>query len=57
MRNSKLHRFLQPDNNIQDPFNTQNYNRYEYVVMYQMCWLLCFKIITVDYQVFKGFFG
>jgi len=27
----KLHRFLQPDNNIQDPFNTQNYNRYSYV--------------------------
>jgi hypothetical protein len=29
---SKLHRFLQPGNNIQDPFNTQNYNRYGYVV-------------------------
>lgn len=28
----KLHRFLQPDNNIQDPFNTQNYNRYGYVL-------------------------
>lgn len=28
----KLHRFLQPDNNIQDPFNPQNYNRYGYVV-------------------------
>ncbi|MDX6188498.1 polymorphic toxin type 23 domain-containing protein [Flavobacterium sp. Fl-318] len=28
----KLHRFLQPDNNIQDPSNTQNYNRYGY------CW-------------------
>lgn len=28
----KLHRFLQPDNNIQDPFNTQSYNRYGYVV-------------------------
>lgn len=27
-----LHRFLQPDNNIQDPFNTQNYNRYGYVL-------------------------
>ena len=26
----KLHRFLQPDNNIQDPLNTQNYNRYGY---------------------------
>jgi RHS repeat-associated protein len=26
----KLHRFLQPDNNLQDPFNTQNYNRYAY---------------------------
>lgn len=26
----KLHRFLQPDNNIQDPFNTQNFNRYGY---------------------------
>lgn len=26
-----LHRFLQPDNNIQDPTNTQNYNRYGYV--------------------------
>ncbi|RXR17339.1 hypothetical protein EQG63_11155 [Flavobacterium amnicola] len=25
-----LHRFLQPDNYIQDPHNTQNYNRYGY---------------------------
>jgi hypothetical protein len=25
-----LHRFLQPDNNIQDPLNSQNYNRYGY---------------------------
>ena len=29
---SKLHRFLQPDNYVQDPSNTQNYNRYGY------CW-------------------
>jgi DNA-binding transcriptional regulator YhcF (GntR family) len=28
----KLHRFLQPDNYVQDAFNTQNYNRYGY------CW-------------------
>ena len=28
----KLHRFLSPDNYIQDPYNTQNYNRYGY------CW-------------------
>lgn len=28
----KLHRFLQPDNYIQDPYNTQNYNRYAYVL-------------------------
>ncbi|UTN05115.1 FG-GAP-like repeat-containing protein [Flavobacterium bizetiae] len=28
----KLHRFLQPDNFIQDPSNTQNYNRYGYVL-------------------------
>jgi RHS repeat-associated protein len=28
----KLHRFLQPDNYVQDPTNTQNYNRYGY------CW-------------------
>ncbi len=28
----KLHRFLQPDNFIQDPSNTQNYNRYAYVL-------------------------
>ncbi len=28
----KFHRFLQPDNNIQDPYNTQNYNRYAYVM-------------------------
>lgn len=28
----KLHRFLQPDNYIQDPYNTQNYNRYSYVL-------------------------
>lgn len=27
---SKLHRFMQPDNFVQDPFNTQNYNRYGY---------------------------
>lgn len=29
---AKLHRFLQPDNFIQDPYNTQNYNRYGYVL-------------------------
>lgn len=28
----KLHRFLQPDNFVQDPYNTQNYNRYAYVL-------------------------
>ncbi|MFH7018681.1 RHS repeat-associated core domain-containing protein [Flavobacterium sp. FlaQc-47] len=28
----KLRRFLQPDNNVQDPFNSQNYNRYAYVL-------------------------
>jgi RHS repeat-associated protein len=27
-----LHRFLSPDNNLQDPSNTQNYNRYGYVL-------------------------
>lgn len=27
-----LHKFLQPDNNIQDFYNTQNYNRYGYVM-------------------------
>ncbi len=27
-----LHRFLQPDNYVQDPMNSQNYNRYGY------CW-------------------
>jgi len=27
-----LHRFLQPDNFVQDPFNTQNFNRYGYVL-------------------------
>ncbi|GEP50178.1 hypothetical protein FNO01nite_08500 [Flavobacterium noncentrifugens] len=27
-----LHRFLQPDNYVQDPFSTQNYNRYGYCV-------------------------
>lgn len=27
-----VHRFLQPDNYIQDPYNTQNYNRYSYVL-------------------------
>src|SRR5690606_29770330 len=27
-----LHRFLAPDNYIQDPFNTQNFNRYGYVL-------------------------
>ena len=29
---SKVHRFLQPDNFIQDIYNTQNYNRYGYVL-------------------------
>ena len=29
---AKLHRFLQPDNYVQDPSNTQNYNRYGYVL-------------------------
>ena len=29
---SRLHRFLQPDNYVQDPINTQNYNRYGYVL-------------------------
>lgn len=28
----KLHRFLQPDNYVQEPFNTQNYNRYGYCI-------------------------
>ncbi len=28
----RLHRFLQPDNNLQEPYNTQNYNRYGYVL-------------------------
>lgn len=28
----KLHRFLQPDNYVQDPSSTQNYNRYGYVL-------------------------
>ena len=28
----KLHRFLQPDNYVQDPYNSQNYNRYGYCV-------------------------
>lgn len=28
----KLHRFLQPDNFVQDPTNTQNFNRYGYVL-------------------------
>jgi RHS repeat-associated protein len=27
----RLHRFLQPDNYVQDPYNTQCYNRYGYV--------------------------
>ncbi len=27
-----VHRFLQPDNFVQDPSNTQNYNRYSYVM-------------------------
>jgi len=28
----KLHRFLMPDQHIQNPYNTQNYNRYTYVL-------------------------
>ncbi|WP_052188211.1 FG-GAP-like repeat-containing protein [Cellulophaga sp. Hel_I_12] len=27
-----IHRFLMPDNYVQDPYNTQNYNRYSYVM-------------------------
>ena len=27
-----LHRFLMPDNYVQDPFNSQNFNRYAYVL-------------------------
>ncbi|MBB5440874.1 RHS repeat-associated protein [Pedobacter sp. AK017] len=29
---SKLHRFLSPDNYVQDPYNTQNFNRFGYVM-------------------------
>jgi RHS repeat-associated protein len=29
---SKIHRFLSPDNYMQDPYNTQNFNRYAYVL-------------------------
>ncbi|OED43348.1 hypothetical protein AB832_02605 [Flavobacteriaceae bacterium (ex Bugula neritina AB1)] len=32
MYNPKLGRFLSPDNYIQNPYNTQNYNRYGYVL-------------------------
>lgn len=28
----KLHRFLSPDNFVQDPYNTQTYNRYSYAM-------------------------
>lgn len=28
----KLHRFLSPDNFVQEPYNTQNFNRYGYVL-------------------------
>ncbi len=29
---AKLHRFLAPDNFVQDQYNTQNFNRYSYVL-------------------------
>lgn len=32
MYDPQLARFLSPDNYVQDPFNTQNYNRYGYVL-------------------------
>lgn len=32
LHDAKLHRFLQPDNFVQDPSNTQNFNRYGYVL-------------------------
>ncbi|MEL0651638.1 RHS repeat-associated core domain-containing protein [Algibacter sp. TI.3.09] len=32
MYDAQLGRFLSPDNNIQEPFNTQNFNRYGYVL-------------------------
>ena len=31
MYDQNLGRFLSPDDHIQEPFNTQNYNRYSYV--------------------------
>ncbi|PIF01424.1 MAG: hypothetical protein CR994_02410 [Maribacter sp.] len=32
MYDAQLGRFLSPDNHVQDPFSTQNYNRYGYVL-------------------------
>ncbi|WP_430399832.1 RHS repeat-associated core domain-containing protein [Flavobacterium sp.] len=34
-----VHRFLQPDNFIQDPYNTQNFNRYGYVLNNPLKWI------------------
>jgi RHS repeat-associated protein len=42
MYDANLGRFLSPDNFIQDPFNTQSYNRYGYVVNN--------PLINVDYS-------
>ncbi|MCV9928242.1 hypothetical protein OIU83_11285 [Flavobacterium sp. LS1R49] len=47
----KLHRFLQPDNYIQQVENTQNYNRYGY------CWNNPLKYTDPSGEVIIAFFG
>ena len=34
-----VHRFLQPDNFVQDPYNTQNFNRYGYALNNPLKWI------------------
>ena len=52
-----VHRFLQPDNFVQDPYNTQNFNRYGYVLNNplkytdpsgELFWLIPVAIIVVS---------
>jgi RHS repeat-associated protein len=54
---AKTHRFLAPDNYVQDPYNTQNYNRYSYVLNNPLsfvdkngeCWLVLVGAIVGAY--------
>lgn len=60
MYDPKLHTFLSVDNYIQDPFNTQNYNRYGYVLNNPLAYTdpsgELFSFITAIFDTFKNIF-